>query len=145
VDLNKLSMPEKVISGSAIVMFIASFLPWFKIDFLGRSISGNGWDIGFLWCGIPVILGLVMLAHVAISNFAPDTKLPELPWPRVHMIAGIVAGALVLLKLLLGHSEVGVDFDRGFGLFLAAVAGIGLAAGGFLYNKEAETAGPMAL
>jgi hypothetical protein len=139
VDLNKLTMPEKVISVSAIVMFIASFLPWFKIDFLGTSVTGNGWDVGFLWGGIPAILGLVMLAHVAISKFAPDTKLPDLPWPRVHMIAGIVAGAIVVLKLLIGHSEIGVDFDRAFGLFLAALAGIGLAAGGFLYKKEADS------
>lgn len=136
MDINKLSTSEKIISVSAIVLLIASFLPWFKIDFLGSSASGNGWDVGFLWGGIPTLLGLVMLAHVAISNFAENVSLPDLPWPRVHMIAGIVAAALVVLKLLMGHEEAGFDFDRGFGLFLAAIAALGLAAGGFLYNKE---------
>jgi len=141
VDINKLTMPEKVISASAIVLFIASFLPWFEISIFGISASGNGWDVGFLWGGIPTILGLVMLAHVLISKFAENVTLPELPWPMIHMVAGIVAGALVVLKLLIGESEAGIDFDRAYGLFLAAIAGIGLAVGGFLYNKEHQGSG----
>jgi hypothetical protein len=144
VDLKKLSMPEKIISASAIVLFVASFLPWFKIDFLGGSVSGNGWDVGFFWGGIPALIALAMLAHIALSNFAENVNLPDLPWPRVHMIAGIVAGAIVVLKLLLGHSELGVDFDRGYGLFLAALGGIGLAAGGFLLYRESSGSGTTA-
>ena len=136
MDLNKLTTPEKVISASAIVLFIASFLPWFKISFLGSDITGNGWDVGFFWGGIPTILGLVMLAHIVLTKLANNVTVPDLPWPRIHLIAGIVAGAIVVLKLLMGHSEIGVDFDRAFGLFLAALAGIGLAVGGFLYYKE---------
>jgi hypothetical protein len=140
VDLNKLTTPEKIISASAIVLFIASFLPWFKISFLGSDITGNGWDVGFFWGGIPTILGLVMLAHIVLTKLANNVTVPELPWPRIHLIAGVVAGAIVVLKLLMGHSEIGVDFDRAFGLFLAALAGIGLAAGGFLYYKETNGA-----
>lgn len=138
MDLNKLTMPEKIISGSAIVLFIASFLPWFKIDFLGSDITGNGWDVGFLWGGIPTILGLVMLAHIVLTKLASNVTLPDLPWPRIHLIAGIVAAAIVVLKLLMGHEEIGVDFDRAFGLFLAALAAVGLGVGGFLYYKESE-------
>jgi hypothetical protein len=138
VDLNKLTMPEKLISGSAIVLFIASFLPWFKISFLGSDITGNGWDVGFFWGGIPTILGLVMLAHIVLTKLASNVSVPDLPWARIHLIAGIVAAAIVVLKLLMGHSEIGVDFDRAFGLFLAALAAIGLAVGGFLYYKEHE-------
>lgn len=142
MDINKLTNGEKIIGVSAIVLFIASFLPWFKVDFLGVSVDGNGWDVGFLWGGIPTILGLLMLAHVAISNFASNVSLPDLPWPRVHLIAGIVAAALVVLKFLIGESEVGVDFDRAFGLFLAVLAALGLAAGGFLYMREHEGTTP---
>ena len=138
MDLNKLTMPEKIISGSAIVLFIASFLPWFKISFLGSDITGNGWDVGFFWGGIPTILGLVMLAHIVLTKLASNVSVPDLPWARIHLIAGIVAAAIVVLKLLMGHSEIGVDFDRAFGLFLAALAAIGLGVGGFLYYKEHE-------
>lgn len=136
MDLNKLSTPEKIISASAIVLFIASLLPWFKVG----PYSGNGWDVGFLWGGIPTLIGLVMLAHVLVSNFAENVNIPEAPWPMIHLVGGILAGALILLKLLIGE-EAGIagftiDIDRAYGLFIASLAGIGLAAGGFLYNQE---------
>jgi hypothetical protein len=147
VDINKLSTPEKIISVSGIVLFIASFLPWFKVSVSGfGSASGNGWDVGFLWGGIPTLIGMVMVAHVLISNFAENVKLPEAPWAKIHMIGGIIAAVLVVLKLLIGESDegiVGVEVSRQFGLFLATLAAIGLGAGGFLYNKEhAGATGP---
>ena len=123
---------------AAIVLFIASFLDWFSVDTPFGTYGGNGWDVGFLWGGLPTLLGLVMLAHVAISNFAPDVSVPDWPWGRVHMVAGIVAAALVILKLIIGEDVGGFDLDRSFGIFLAALAAIGLAVGGFLYNQERE-------
>jgi hypothetical protein len=141
VDLNKLSTSDKVIAGSAIALLIFSFLPWFGFD--GES-AGNGWDF-FLWGIIPVLLGLVMLAQVAITAFSPETKLPDLPitWGQVHLGAGILAAVLVVLKLLIGHSESAfgftVDFDRQYGLFLSALAAVGLAVGGFLKFQEEKS------
>ena len=142
MDINKLSTSEKIIAVSGIVLFISSFLPWFSVEAGGISYGdGNGWDVGFLWGGIPTLLGLVMVAHVVLSNFAENVNLPDLPWARVHMIAGIVAAALVVLKLLIGEDAdgaeaLGVDITRSYGLFLATIAALGLAAGGFLYNRE---------
>ena len=138
MDINKLSNPEKIIGGSAIVLFVASLLPWFEVSFLGTSVSGNGWDVGFLWGRLPVLIALVMLAHIVISNFFESVKLPDLPWARVHLGGGILAALLVVLKLLIGESEIGIDFDRAYGLFLAVIAAVGLAVGGFLYFKENE-------
>ena len=138
MDLNKLSTGEKIIGVSGIVLLIASFLPWFSIDLdeFGEA-SGNGWDMDFFFGPLPVLLGIVMVAHVAISNFAPDLKLPDLPWPMIHLVAGILAAVLVVLKLLIGEDGAfGFEPERAFGLFLAALAAIGLGVGGFLYNKE---------
>lgn len=141
MDINKLSTPEKIISVSAIVLLVASFLPWFEVSFagIGSGVTGNGWDVGFLWGGIPTLLGLVMLAHVLLSKFGSNVSLPDLPWPKIHMGAGIAAAVLVILKLIIGEDDGGfdgVEVNRQFGLFLATLAAIGLAAGGFLYNKE---------
>jgi len=137
VDLNKLSTSEKVIAASGIALLLASFLSWFSFE---QLTSFNAWEIGFLWGRLPVLLGVVMVAHVAITNFAPDLSVPDLPWPRVHLIAGIAAAAIVLLKLLIGESAdtiIGeLELDRGIGVFLAALAAIGLGIGGFLYSRE---------
>lgn len=140
MDINKLSTPEKIESASAIVLFVASFLPWFSVEVAGIKFGDvNGWDLDFLVGPLPVLLGLVMLAHVMISNFAQDVSLGNLPWPKIHLVAGIAAGALLLLKLVVGEDGFGgIDVNRSYGLFLATLAGIGLAAGGFLYNNERD-------
>jgi hypothetical protein len=150
VDLSKLTTADKVISISAILLLIASFLPWFGLDECGGACDGNGWDVGFLWAVLPVLLGLAMLAIVAIQAFSPDTKLPDLPftWGQAMLGAGVLAAVLVLLKLLIGESVSGFgpvdgfDLDRKYGLFIAAIAAIGLAVGGFLKMQEGETAAP---
>jgi len=149
VDLNKLTQGEKVIAGSAIAFLLFTFMPWF-----GKyGQSRNGWDY-FLFGIIPLLLAIAMVAQIAIARFS-ETKLPDppLPWGQIHLIAGCVAGALVLLKLLIGDSAGGgsvaglsipsVDLDRKFGIFLAFLAAIGLAAGGFLKSKEPAEAPPV--
>lgn len=144
MDLTKLSLSDKIIGGAAIVLLISSFLPWFEASAGGFSVSGNGWDVGFFWAGIPVILGLIMLAHVGIKNFGDASKLPDLPvtWGQVHLGAGALAAVIVVLKLLIGEEVgFGVDMDRSFGLFLATIAALALAYGGFLKFQEEKKAG----
>jgi len=154
VDLKKLSLGDQIIGGSGIVLFISSFLTWFKAEVKGlgalgfsASASANGWDVGFLgW--FPVLLGIAMVAFVAVRAFAPQVKIPDLPlpWGQVLFITGCVAAALVILKFLIGEDDGGgvVDISRGIGLFLAVLASIGLAVGGYFKWKEpvASTAPP---
>jgi hypothetical protein len=148
VDLNKLTQSEKVIGGSAVALLLFSFFPWYG-KFGG---SRNGWDY-FLFGVIPVFLGIIMAAQIAISRFT-ETKLPDPPlaWGQIHLIAGSLAAVLVLLKLLIGDKVGGgsvlgtsipsITLDRKFGIFLALLAAIGLAAGGFLKSREPATAPP---
>lgn len=146
MDLKKLSLGDQIIGGSGIVLFVASFLTWFKAEVKGfsglgfsASASANAWDVGFLgW--FPVLLGLAMVAFVAVRVFAPHVKIPDLPlpWGQVQFIVGCVAAALLVLKLLIGEDDGGgvVSISRGFGMFLAVLAGIGLAVGGYFKWKE---------
>jgi hypothetical protein len=150
VDLNKLTQGEKVIGGSAIALFIFSFLPWFG-KFSG---SRNGWDY-FLFGVIPVFLAIIMAAQIAISRFT-ETKLPDLPltWGQVHLIAGSLAAVLILLKLLIGDSVGGgsvlgthipsITLDRKYGIYLSFLAAIALAAGGYIKSREPVEAPPVA-
>lgn len=140
MDLNKLSTSDKVIAGSGIVLFVAYFLPWFKVDFgpFGGSATASGSDVGFLWATLPMLLGLAA-AGIVIASKLFDVKLPDLPipWGQAFLGAGALAAVLVVLKLIIGEDPSEL-IDRSFGLFLAALAAIGLAVGGFLKFQEGE-------
>ncbi|MGE3620382.1 MAG: hypothetical protein AB7L84_07965 [Acidimicrobiia bacterium] len=140
MDLSKLTTSDKVIAAGGILLFIFSFFPWYAVEGFSDA-NRTGWDY-FLFGTLPTLIGLVMLAVVAIKAFSPQTKLPDLPigWGQTLFIAGVVAAVLVVLKVLIGDDVLGVDLERKFGLFLAALAAIALAVGGFLKWQE-EKAG----
>lgn len=145
MDLSKLTTSDKIIAGSGILLFIAYFLPWFKVDGFGDSVSWSGGDVGFLWSTLPMLIGL-LLTGVVVASKMFDVKLPDLPvpWGQAYLGLGVLAALLVLIKLLIGEEVLGFDLDRGFGLFVAAIAAIGLAVGGFLKYQAGEDAAPTA-
>lgn len=140
MDLNKLSTSDKVIAGSGILLFIAYFLPWFEVDFgvLGGSATASGGDVDFIWSTLPMLIGLVM-AGTVVARALFDVKLPDLPipWGQAYLALGALAGLLVTLKLLIGEDPSEI-VDRAFGLFIATIAALGLAAGGFLKFQEGD-------
>jgi hypothetical protein len=85
-----------------------------------------------------MLVGLVMLSHIVLTKLTEGVTLPELPWATIHLVGGIAAGALLVLKLLIGAEESGVDLDRAFGMFIGVLCGIGLAVGGWLHRQELE-------
>lgn len=148
MDLSKLTTGDKLILGGGLAYLIFMFLPWYGYDEFGFSYSNSGWDY-FLGGILPLILIAIMVAHVLISAFAPDTQLPDLPvpWSQVHLGTGVAAAIIVLLRVLIVSSvdTFGVDFDldRKYGLWLALIAAIVVAAGGVLKSKEGDAAPPV--
>lgn len=136
MDLSKLTLGEKVMAASGILLLIFLFFPWYGIKGVGGSASFNGWHY-FLFGVIPGLLAIAIIAVIAITKFS-TTKMPDLPVPLglALLIAAGLAAFLVLLKLLIGDSYFTVDLDRKFGIFLAALAALGLVGGGFLRFKE---------
>ena len=126
---------------SGALLLVSSFLSWFSHEGFAHA---DAWDIGFLWGRLPVLLAIVMVGHVLISRFAPDLTVPSWPWPKVHLGAGLAAAVLVVVKLLIGErvdTIIGeITFDRSIGIFVAAIAAIGLGVGGYRYFKEHEPA-----
>ena len=140
MDLTKLSNGDKVVAGSGIALFIFSFFPWYGVS--GFSDGRSGWDYFFTGI-VPTLLAVALVAYVAVTKLADGVKLPDLPvgWPLVVLGAAGLAALLVLLRLVMGDSvdvPFGSDFDldRKFGIFLATLAAIGLAAGAFLKFQE---------
>ena len=130
---------ERTIAGSFALLLLASFLSWFDAEGLP---SFDGWSVGVAFGRVPLLLGLLMTAHVAAGRSSLRDRLPDLPWPRLQLAAGCIAAALVVVQVVIGHGDgsalVEADVDRGVGLYLAAFAAIGLAVGGVRYERASR-------
>lgn len=142
MDLSKLTTSDKVIAGSGIVLFIASFLPWFKVSAFGFTATANGWDVGFIWAGLPALLGLLS-AGIVLATKLGTVEMPKMQVTSGQMMlaAGAISAFFVVLKLLIGEDG---PIDRSYGLFLATIASLGLLYGGFLAFKEERSGGSSA-
>lgn len=157
MDISKLTKGEQIIGVAAIVFIISTFLPWFTVEAEGfggaLSEGANGWDVGFLWARFPALIALVMLVAVVLDKLT-EVQLPDLPvtWGQLHLGLGALVALLVLLKLLIGEDaglsgaeaafldELGISISRAWGIFVALLAAIALAVGGFFKFQE-EKAG----
>lgn len=138
MDLDKLTTADKLVVGGGLAYLIFMFLPWYGLG----GASYNGWDY-FLGGFLPLLLIIAMAAQVVLTRFSPETTLPDppLPWGQLHLIAGVAAAIIVLLRLLIGSSVEEVELDREYGLFLAFLAALAVAAGGWLkFQDEGGTA-----
>ena len=137
--INQLSLSEKLIAGGGLLMLIASFLPWYSIDFgiegFG-SVSRNGWESpGAIWSMLAVLLGIAMVVAALGPKFAGIT-LPDLggvTWGQVMLGAGALIALFIILKLINESSYLD------FGFFLGIIAAAALAAGGYLMYTEEKT------
>ncbi|MBI2913484.1 MAG: hypothetical protein HYY03_06150 [Chloroflexi bacterium] len=141
-----LGLGEKIILIAAPLFFIDGFLPWFDYDiegFGGPSRSGWSGDLSFLSI-IAILAAVVMVAQIAVARFT-TLKLPALPqgvtWARVHLgLAGYVAFAVVI-RLIVGESAGSFDADMAFGIWIAVILAVALAAGGLLmFQQEKQSA-----
>ena len=139
MDLGKLSRGERIVVVAGVLLVIdLLFLPWHSIAIpligsVNRSgISSPNAFLGFL----AALVAAAMVAQVIVSKFTSAT-LPELPvpWPRAHMIGGLVVVGLLLAKLLLQTSFLG------FGAYLGILFAAGLAFGGYTVDQESTRAG----
>lgn len=144
MNLNKLTLSDKVIGGSVLALLVFSFLPWYGYSvkiagFATVSGSRNGWDY-FLFGIIPVLLAIAVAVVIYLQRFTA-VKLPDLPipWSQALLGASGLAALLVLLRLALTDKAGGVDLNRKFGLFLSVLAVIGLVAGSFMKMQEPES------
>jgi hypothetical protein len=139
----KLSPANIVILVAGAVMLVASFLDFFEIDFgaFGGSRGFSAWDgdLFFPVTIIPVLCGVAMALHVALSSFGnvslPD-RLVGLGWSQVHVALGLQA-TLMMLAFLVQDKD---PFDTAFGFWLMLVAAIALLVGAVLRQREAAPA-----
>jgi hypothetical protein len=151
--LSKLNPADRVVVASTIVLVVSPWLDWFKATYPGGLVGGsstiNGWDVSdrVFWVTIPVLLALLSLAVVLIRAFSRRIELPPLPigYGQALFFAGVASAGLVLMKVLVGenvrafvvaNTVIKVDVSRSYGIFVALLAALGFAGGGYMKWKD---------
>jgi hypothetical protein len=136
---NKLTQGERIVLIAGVLLILDLLLfAWHSVDagVLGDYKRTGVQSPNSFYGVLALLLTLVMVGQIIAAKLA-NAKLPDLPisWGQVHMIAGIIVFALLLLKLI-----VETDF-LGFGAYLGVLLGAAVAFGGFSINKETATRG----
>jgi hypothetical protein len=139
VDLNNLTLGDKIIGGTGIVLLITLlFLPWHSIDLgpFGGSINRTAVQSPNSIWGVLALLLTIVVVLAALLPKLTDVKLPDLPIPTADAIlyGAIATLALLLLKLVIETESLG------FGAFLAILLAGGMAYGAFQSKQDAEKA-----
>jgi hypothetical protein len=134
-------------------------LPWYLLSpegtspFEQRALEGTrsyrGWEVGFVWSWVPVLLSVAVAAVCGLR--LRGRSLPEvpLPWHQLTLIAALLAGYVTVLRFVLSWSPRGIDLDaigytsdRQEGLYLALVAAGLLLWGAVLRARAARRPSP---
>jgi hypothetical protein len=148
---------NRVAGIAAIVLLIATFLPWVKISFAGASKSFSGF--GEFGLGkLAALCAVLILVVIAIELFAPQVTLPAAPSLIVlglGVLAVICVGWHVLflpdefdqinqansavndaLGDAAGAAALKADGGRAWGVYVAFIAAAATAVGGYLKLNE---------
>lgn len=151
MDVDRLSLGEKIAGVSAILLFIFMFFDWYSIDvsvsggaFVG-SASGGG-DAWEAFSYIDLFLLLTVIAAVAAVTIELTDALIEPP-VSMNSVVAILGGISVLLIVYRiidtpsagSFPGVSVDVSPTVGIFLGLIAAGGIAYGGYRAMQEEGT------
>jgi hypothetical protein len=107
--------PDRLILIAGALFFIDSFLPWFRIRFLGFSGTASGWSYGGV--GLIAILCAIAATGIAVAGVA-GMKMGSSKQTG-QLLLGLSGGALVFAVIRwLTHPSLAA-----FGLYIAIVLG----------------------
>jgi hypothetical protein len=136
-DLTNVETPDWIAGGSALLLFIALFLPWTHVKITGGiagfKVTANA-GASFGW--IQILSVLAVVAVLALTIF--DVELP-FPTGLGYLGAGGLSVLLTVLVMLfrpIGASVPGVSRIPWYGAFIGLIAGIGILVGGLVKFKE---------
>ena len=145
LDLKKLTPGEIVIAVCGILIFFVGLIfDWFGIDVKIAGQTFAAYDeggFGNFWTLIAILLGVIMAIHIIVDKLT-GVEMPErignLGWGHFYVIGGVIATLFVLIALVIGVEENGVDLDPQIGAWLGLILSVGLLVGGVLVAKERD-------
>lgn len=130
MDLDVLERSDKVVAGSGIVLVVVLvFLPWHSFQIGPVALTWSAIEGRHVAPGVlATLLTALVVVVILVRAMRPDVELPDVPggWDRAVLVASTVVAGLLVLKLGLDPSRVGVGAWLALGLAAAMVAGASL-------------------
>ena len=128
MDFQTISKQRKFVLIAAVVGVIATFLPWWRVSIFGFSSSVNGFH------GLGILSFLCFVAAGVMAYLDDQTKnLDKTKW-TLTLIAGAIS-TLIILWYIIDASSSAFSSYLGFGIYLAALAAIGVVLSAFLFRS----------
>ena len=132
MNFQTMSKQRKFVLISAAIGFISMFLPWISISMFGYSQSVNGMhDKG-------IIVFLCFVASGGIAYIGDQTKNLEKTMWTVTLLAGALALIIILWFYSQANDSVMGSSLIGFGLYIAALAAIGVLGSAYLFRSPTD-------
>lgn len=121
MDFSKFKTTDWMKVGGAAVFLIAGiFLDWAKFEFLGVSTSGNH-VFNYPFRGLISMVLVVGIGVVTMLGLQ-GKSVGKIKWPLISVLATGIATVLMVLLVILGPDDSGVDLKPAIGLWLALIA-----------------------
>jgi uncharacterized membrane protein YhaH (DUF805 family) len=148
MDIDRLSMGERIAAISALLLFIFMFFDWFSVEVSGgsgpftasASTGGSAWDA---LDNIPIflVITIVVAIGVAAMRLADADFDPTVSVNAVVAVLGAISFLLILFRIIdtPGVGSVpglSVDVSPAFGIFLGLLAAAGITYGGYRAMQE---------
>ncbi|HTX01078.1 MAG TPA: zinc ribbon domain-containing protein, partial [Acidimicrobiales bacterium] len=112
LEMSKLDSNDRLVGVSAILLFIALFLPWFDVSTRYYTFTGDAMDShGFMWLVLVVTILLVAYLGWRVTMGELPFKLP-LPHKQVLLLA-TAFDALLVVICFIWRPASGVGWDWG--------------------------------
>jgi hypothetical protein len=133
MDTGRLSQGAMIAAISGLVLFISLFFDWVGIEVTGvGSASQTGWESQ---SSLDIYLLIVSVIAVVPGVLALTGGVGDLPIANATnaLLLGAIAVILMFFTMFIGFPN---GLDRKFGMWLALIASIGVAVGGYLAAQE---------
>ena len=137
MDLQERVQPSDWVAGiGGLILFISIWLDWYKVGFggvpgFGGSVGVSGMTATKLTL-IIFLLALVAIAVVVLRVVEVDLDAIPVPMSVVVMACGGISLLIVILRILIKQTGLGLSY----GIFVALIAAVAVTVGGVLMQRE---------
>ena len=132
MNFQTMSKQRKFVLIAALAGVVGMFLPWYSIAVFGASGSINGMH------GNGILVFICFAVAGVMAYMGDQTKnLPSTSW-----IVTLICGALAVIIVgwnIMKSGEYGLASSMSFGIYLAAIAAVGVVAAAFLFRSPTDT------